>query len=280
MSKKAVLFSVLLVLSIFASNGKTTVAVLDIEGPDLKQSEIVALTDRLVVELMKVDEFLVLERNAMGAILQEQGLQQTGCTLGECAVEIGQLLGVQKMISCKIGSVGRYHSISLRVVSVESGAVEQSVVLDIKGTIETVLLTGIEKAVQKLGYSDNKKNVTLKVRKNEKGKRSTYKKSKSLTILFASGAFITTGVAGYNWYQKSEYHDDYLAATIQGDINTYSDKEKRATIIAGAFTGASVVLIPMTIIQARKTKRLKPTSVTLLPVVSPTSIGLTLSGRF
>jgi hypothetical protein len=68
----------------------------------------------------------------MEEVLQEQGFQLTGCTsivaryllplyFEECAVEVGQLLGVQNMIGGSIGRVGETFTIDVRMISVQSG---------------------------------------------------------------------------------------------------------------------------------------------------------------
>jgi hypothetical protein len=63
----------------------------------------------------------LVERGKMEEELQEQGFQQTGCTSEECAVEVGQLLGVQNMIGGSIGRVGETFTLDVRMISVQSG---------------------------------------------------------------------------------------------------------------------------------------------------------------
>jgi hypothetical protein len=63
----------------------------------------------------------LVERGMMEEVLQEQGFQQTGCTSEECAVEVGQLLGVQNMIGGSIGRVGDTFTLDVRMISVQSG---------------------------------------------------------------------------------------------------------------------------------------------------------------
>jgi TolB-like protein len=63
----------------------------------------------------------LVKRGMMEEVLQEQGFQQTGCTSEECAVEVGQLLGVQNMIGGSIGRVGDTFTIDARMISVQSG---------------------------------------------------------------------------------------------------------------------------------------------------------------
>ena len=95
------LFSILCLQLLKAqlADGKSTVAILDFEGRGINQMEAATLTDRLMSEMVSTDAVIMVERNQMAEILEEQGLQQSGCTSGECAAEVGALLGVQNMVS-------------------------------------------------------------------------------------------------------------------------------------------------------------------------------------
>jgi hypothetical protein len=75
----------------------------------------------------------------MDDILGEQGFQQTGCTTTECAVEMGRLLNVQKMISGTIGKLGKTYTIDLSLIDVQTGAIEKSFFRDFKGEIDGLL---------------------------------------------------------------------------------------------------------------------------------------------
>ena len=85
----------------------TTIAVLEFEGKGVSQSETSTLSDRLRDELFNTGIYNVLERGLMEDILKEQGFQQTGCTSSECAVVVGNMLGVQQMIGGSIGLQNR-----------------------------------------------------------------------------------------------------------------------------------------------------------------------------
>ena len=79
--------------------GKSTAAVLDFEGSGITIQEAQVLTQRLGSELVQTKALIMVERNQMSEIMEEQGIQQSGCTSQECAAEIGNILGVQKMIT-------------------------------------------------------------------------------------------------------------------------------------------------------------------------------------
>ena len=94
-----------------AQSGKPTVAILDFEGQDVSASEVQTLTERMRTEIGNTNAVRLIERKAVEKIMAEQGFQQTGCTSDECAAEVGQLLGVQFMVSGTIGKVGKTYTI-------------------------------------------------------------------------------------------------------------------------------------------------------------------------
>ncbi|MBL7046629.1 MAG: hypothetical protein ISR95_03220, partial [Candidatus Marinimicrobia bacterium] len=108
-------------VSLHAQDTRPTVAILDFEAQDISQAEAKTLTERLRTEIGDTDAARLIERKALDKILEEQGLQQTGCTSDECVAEVGQLLGVQFMISGAIGRVGDSYTIDVRMFSVETG---------------------------------------------------------------------------------------------------------------------------------------------------------------
>jgi hypothetical protein len=85
------------------------------------------LTDRLRSEIIKQGFFRVLERGQMNQILEEQAFQQTGCVASECVVQIGQLLGADYIVQGSVGKAQDVWSFSVKLVNVETGAIESSV---------------------------------------------------------------------------------------------------------------------------------------------------------
>ncbi len=122
---------------------KETVAVLDFEGRGISQLEAQTLTDRFTSELASTNAMILVERNQMNEILDEQGFQQSGCTSAECAAEVGALLGVKHMIAGSFGKLGNSYTIDAKIFSVETGKTEKTVSTTYKGEIDG-LLTEIE----------------------------------------------------------------------------------------------------------------------------------------
>ena len=123
--------------------GKETVAILDFEGRGISQMEAQTLTDRLMSEMVNTNAVIMVERNQMEEIMNEQGFQQSGCTTSECAAEVGALLGVQNMVSGSFGKLGNSYTIDAKLFSVSTGGTIRSVSKTYKGEVDG-LLTIIE----------------------------------------------------------------------------------------------------------------------------------------
>jgi len=126
-------------LPIISAQEKETVAILDFEGRGISQMEAQTLTDRFTSELASTNAMILVERNQMNEILDEQGFQQSGCTSAECAAEVGALLGVQHMIAGSFGKLGNSYTIDAKMFSVESGKTEKTVSTTYKGEIDGLL---------------------------------------------------------------------------------------------------------------------------------------------
>ena len=135
-----------LVLTLFifscllAQDGPPSVAVLDFEANGIPDYEAETLTERLRSEIANTNAFRITDRKLLDKIINEQALQQSGCTTDECSAEIGQLLGAQYMISGAIGKLGEtYTVIDSKLVSVSTGAAERTNLNLFKGPIAGLL---------------------------------------------------------------------------------------------------------------------------------------------
>ena len=132
-----------LLIFVYVLNGQT-MAVLEFKGKGISQTDASALSDRLNNELYKLGTYRLVERNQINEILIEQGFQQSGCTSDECVVEVGKLLGAQKMVAGSISKVGDVYSVSARIVDMQSGEIDKFANLDHEGKIGDLLKWGME----------------------------------------------------------------------------------------------------------------------------------------
>ena len=124
--RQYLVISVLMISYAFSQAAKPTVAILDFEGQGVDASEVQTLSERMRTEIGNTNAVRLIERKAVEKIMMEQGLQQSGCTSDECAAEVGQLLGVQFMISGSIGKMGKSYTIDCKMFSVETGETVRS----------------------------------------------------------------------------------------------------------------------------------------------------------
>ncbi len=130
---------------------KPAVAVNDFRAEGLEQSSARIITDRLRSELVNSGLFRVIERDEMDNVLREQGFQQSGaCDDQNCLVEVGQLLGVDRMIAGSIGKLGTLFTISMRLIDVGSGEIITTVAEDCRCSIEDIVSKSVPSLVQKL----------------------------------------------------------------------------------------------------------------------------------
>ena len=120
--------------------GKPTVAILDFEGRGVSIQEVQTLSERMRTEIGNTNAVRLIERKAVNKIMEEQGLQQSGCTTDECASEVGQLLGVQYMISGAIGLLCKIYTIDAKMFSVETGEAVNTKSVSHDGDISGLLL--------------------------------------------------------------------------------------------------------------------------------------------
>ncbi len=135
----------LLILSIGIFTGVsaqqiTSLAILDFEGRGIAAHEAASLTDWLRSEIVGLTVVPVIERGDMLEVLMgEQDLRLTGCTSDDCAVQVGQILGVTHMLAGSIGQVGSTFIILARLIDVETGQIMATANRRIKGTLDDLL---------------------------------------------------------------------------------------------------------------------------------------------
>ncbi len=106
----------------------------------LSKTETGTLSNRFRGMLVQTAAFQVIEREQMNAILKEQDFTLTdNCNSAECAVQVGQMLGVEQMISGDIGKLGTTWTVDLRLIDITTGKIIQTQTGNYKGAIDGLL---------------------------------------------------------------------------------------------------------------------------------------------
>jgi TolB-like protein len=100
------------------------IAVLDFQTNNTSKYASAAVSEFISMEMANKTELTVIERKQIGAILNEQGFQQTGCTDQECAVQMGKLLSAKKILLGTLSKTGKVFVITAKSVDVETGRID------------------------------------------------------------------------------------------------------------------------------------------------------------
>lgn len=107
-------------------NKDDNVAIVDFEGQNMSAMDARVITGFLRTVFVKADVCRVLDRSNMEAILNEQNFQYSGCTTEDCAVKIGKLLNVKKIIIGTVSKLVNKYYITGNMVNVETGQIIKS----------------------------------------------------------------------------------------------------------------------------------------------------------
>jgi TolB-like protein len=144
MKKNIILF----IVAISWIIGQDRIAVMKFEGSGVDEITSKNITDRFSYELSKTHRFDIVEREMMDKILEEQKFQASGCVADECAVEIGQLIGVSQIVAGSISKIEDFYSLNIKLIDVATGKIiyqdmddhEGKVTDFIKGTIKNIAM--------------------------------------------------------------------------------------------------------------------------------------------
>ena len=215
-SVRNIAFTLLMMLS-QASSQIITVAVLEFDGANITKGELKILADRLSSEIFKLGEYTVVERSLMDEILSEQGFQQSGCTTTDCAVEVGALLGVQKMVTGSIGKIGNLYTVTAKSINVESGKIDNQISLDVSGTIEILLTETMSEVSSRLFRIESEEaNSRLSLSKDYSEQKS--KKNLSKILLYASGTSLVAGGIAYYFMLSADEVDETGSVSVSIEI--------------------------------------------------------------
>ncbi|MBN1782583.1 hypothetical protein JW948_15715 [bacterium] len=184
------------------------IAVLELSAEGFTASESRIVTDRLRSELFNTSRFIVLERDKMTSLLEEQGFQMSGCVSNECAVQIGRIIGVDKVVTGSIGRIGSLITINIRMVDVETSQISKIATEDCQCTVEDFLVNSIRNVAQILANADETEQPSITLRRGD-GKLVNKKKVPKPFKKFDMGM---------GWGQLAVYvdfHDDEINASSE-----------------------------------------------------------------
>ena len=171
-----------------------TVAVMPLQAKGVTVTDADVITDAIATQLQQTGTQRVLERAQMDQILKEQGFQQSGaCEGGECAVQMGKILSVDRILVGSVGLVGHTYTLNLRLVSVGTGEVYRSDMKSVRGTIDDVLTKLVPETVSDLTSTTASKDRTASTPPNAVESQASSKSHWGWWL--AGGAVVAGGAA-------------------------------------------------------------------------------------
>lgn len=108
-------------------NTRKSIAIADLNFTGIEISQKESFIDALTTKLHSSSVYAVIERSQINQILREQAFQQSGvCDQPKCAIELGKLLGANKLIFGSVGLISNQAFANLRIVDVETGSIDKS----------------------------------------------------------------------------------------------------------------------------------------------------------
>jgi len=125
MIKRGIIILFLLNPLITGGEERTRVAVMDIRG-NLKEEMLILITNAIIDGIVSTGKFDVIDRTNRDKILKEQGFQHTPVVDESTRVEVGKILGVQKIITGDVSFIEGTYFLSIQLLDVETGRIEGS----------------------------------------------------------------------------------------------------------------------------------------------------------
>lgn len=200
---------------------QTQIAVVDFEALGVSNDDARALTNRLMIEMHRTNKFMVLEREMLDEIIEEQKFQLSGCNSDVCLVELGQIANVQQIVGGTISTVGDIFTITARLISVETGEVVESALFDHSGNISQLMKTGME-------------NIAAQLASNPPSKIDDSYNSLSGTVTDIDGnVYSTINIGGQLWMAENLKVTHYRNGQV---IPTGHDNNAWGSLNSGAYS--------------------------------------------
>ncbi|MEW6558039.1 MAG: CsgG/HfaB family protein [Elusimicrobiota bacterium] len=141
--------------------GKENIAVAEFAGKNVSQADASIVADFVRTEFVNIGQYTVIEKANMDKILAEAAFQATGCTEAECAVQIGKILNVKKMVVGSLSKLEGVYYITASVVEVETGEIETSKTVQCY-EVHKLMASTQDLAGQLIGISVSSQKPTIK----------------------------------------------------------------------------------------------------------------------
>ncbi|NQU66925.1 MAG: PEGA domain-containing protein [Candidatus Marinimicrobia bacterium] len=190
------------------------------------------ITSRFTFELSKTNRYDIIEREMMNKILDEQKFQTSGCVTDTCIVEIGQLIGVKKIVAGSVSKIENLYTINIRLIDVATGQILHHGMGSFEESIKDFLNITVKNTALKMAAE------TTTILGDNDGSTGQYSSTKTGNIIFninklgvaiyLDGRYNSIGTGNTVSFTLTEGTHD-----IKFSLSGFRDWQKEISIIAG-----------------------------------------------
>lgn len=222
---------------------KERIAVMQFEGSGVDDITAKIITKKFSYELSTTNRFDIVEREMMDKILEEQKFQTSGCVSEECAVEIGQMIGVSQIVAGSVDKIEDLYSLNIRLIEVETGEIIYQDMDDYEGSVKEFIQVTIKNMAMRMAAEaskgvDQTGAATTQYALTKKGK-IIFNLDQSNVAIFIDGQYNSRSSGNQVVFSIAEgLH------TIKFSLSGYNDWEKEINVMAEQELSYNIKLTP------------------------------------
>ena len=245
-------FIISIILAISCINAQERIAIVQFEPSGVDTITALNITNRFSYELSKTKRFDIVEREMMNKILEEQKFQSSGCVSEECAVEIGQMIGVSQIVAGNVSKIEDLYSMSIRLIAVETGGIIYQDMDDFEGSVKdfiqiTIKNMALRMAAEAFKGVDKAGETATQYATTKKGKVVFNVDQKNVAI-FIDGRYNSRSLGNQVILSIAEG-----VHTIKFTLSGFKDWEKEINVMADQELSYDVPLTPGSATQVEAT---------------------------
>ncbi|MBT3299547.1 MAG: PEGA domain-containing protein [Candidatus Marinimicrobia bacterium] len=236
---------IILLFYLFVSQivGQERIAVLQFDGSGVDAITAKNISKRFSYYLSTTNRFDIVEREMMDKILEEQKFQNSGCVADECAVEIGELIGVSQIVAGSVDKILDSYSLNIKLVDVATGKIIYQDMDDYEGRVTDFIKVTIKNMAMRLAAEAKVGEV------QEGGDLTQYASTKKGKVIFNVDQNNVAIFIDGQYNSRSSGNQVVLSIaeglhTIKFSRSSFKDWEKKFNVIANEEMTYDVKLIP------------------------------------
>jgi WD40 repeat protein len=198
---------------------------------------------------LKTGRWTMINRAELEKILSEQALQQQVCTDAACAVKVGKLLGVRKIVTGQVTKVtDTLWQLSASLTDVETGEIKRQEVVNHPGDFSSLFLSGMANVAQRLSATEQElaSGVTRLTPQSIAPKLfEVLRDAPSVALVLSpdnTRLYYGTGAQVRGWQVLARAEAGKPVQIPKGDVSALA-VNRQGTLLAAGGTGGTVTLI-------------------------------------